>query len=365
MPITALTNKKRVFVGMSGGVDSSLSAALLKEGGFDVVGVFIKVWQPDFAFCDWKKERLDAMRVAVRLGIPFKTYDFEKEYKKEVVDYMIEEYKDGRTPNPDVMCNKYIKFGSFLNKATKEGADFVATGHYAGKSQISNLKSKRYKLLKGVDQNKDQSYFLWTLKRKQLEKIIFPIGYLKKSQVREEARKRGLPVADKKDSQGLCFVGKIDMKDFLKEYIKERQGDVLNESGEVIGYHDGVFLYTMGERKGFVITKKTPRDKPYYVVEKDILQNVLVVSNEVKKENFESVTDTILMKNVNWIGSPPDEEKKIEARLRYRQNLRKCRVFDANDGWQAKFDDIQESVTPGQSIVFYDKEECLGGGIIR
>ena len=172
-------------------------------------------------------------------------------------------------------------------------------------------------------------------------------------------------MADKKDSQGLCFVGKIDMKDFLKEYIKERQGDVLNESGEVIGYHDGVFLYTMGERKGFVITKKTPRDKPYYVVEKDILQNVLVVSNEVKKENFESVTDTILMKNVNWIGSPPDEEKKIEARLRYRQNLRKCRVFDANDGWQAKFDDIQESVTPGQSIVFYDKEECLGGGIIR
>ena len=371
--------KNKVYVGMSGGVDSSLSAALLKEQGFDVVGVFIKVWHPDFLPCDWKEERRDAMRVAAHLDIPFKTYDFEKEYKKEVVDYMIEEYKRGRTPNPDVMCNRYVKFGAFLNKALEEGADAVATGHYARISSRDEIlgdssfkpQAESHRLLKGVDNNKDQSYFLWTLKQEQLRHVLFPIGHLEKSQVRKEAEKRGIPVAQKKDSQGICFVGKIDMKDFLKEYIEEKKGDVLNNQCEVIGYHDGAFFYTLGERRGFTITKKTPNDKPYYVVGKNIDKNTITVSNEVLKEGLESTKREVEIGNVSWVSGEPKEGERYQARMRYRQNLRNCKIKYINSNSRELerrvvliFDELQENVTPGQSLVLYDGEECLGGGII-
>jgi tRNA-specific 2-thiouridylase len=240
-----MNHKKRkiVFVGLSGGVDSAVSAALLKEQGFEVVGVFIKTWHPDFLECNEEEERIDAMRVAAYLDIPFLTFDFEDVYKKEVADYMIEEYKSGRTPNPDVMCNKEVKFGAFLKKAISMGADFVATGHYAiaiggenysaflqsttGPFRVHNFPHRL--LLRSPDSTKDQSYFLWTLTQDQLSRIIFPVGNLKKTQVRKLAKKFKLPVALKKDSQGICFLGAVDLKDFLKHYIKEKRGVVLNE----------------------------------------------------------------------------------------------------------------------------------------
>ncbi|MEK7175242.1 MAG: tRNA 2-thiouridine(34) synthase MnmA, partial [Patescibacteria group bacterium] len=242
--------KKIVFVGISGGVDSAVSAALLKEQGYDVVGVFIKTWHPDFLPCNEEEERRDAMRVAAHLDIPFLTFDFEEVYKKSVADYMIQEYKIGRTPNPDVMCNKEVKFGAFFERAISMGADFVAMGHYAQIStEVENTEVRPLEyprsdlciltsvLKKGLDPSKDQSYFLWNLKQEQLSKILFPIGNLKKNEVRKLAKKFNLPVAQKKDSQGLCFLGAIDIKEFLKHYIKSKKGKVLNEKGEIIGFH--------------------------------------------------------------------------------------------------------------------------------
>ena len=254
--------KKKVFVGASGGVDSSTTMAILKEQGYDVTGVFIKVWQPDFVECQWKEDRLDAMRVCATLGVQFLDLDLEEEYKKGVFDYMVDGYKNGRTPNPDVMCNKKIKFGAFLDFALENGADHVATGHY--------VRLEDGKLLTGVDKNKDQSYFLWTLTKEQLKYCLFPIGGYEKIKVREMAKKFKLSTAQKKDSQGLCFVGKVDMKEFLERFIPQKKGEVLNEKGEVIGEHDGVFYYTLGQRHGFLITKKGTDDKPYYIVKKDL-----------------------------------------------------------------------------------------------
>jgi len=293
--------KKTVFIGLSGGVDSAVSATLLKKQGYKVVGVFIKTWHPDFLECNEEEERLDAMRVAAHLDIPFLTFDLKDVYKKKVADYMIREYKTGRTPNPDVMCNKEVKFGAFLKKALALGADFVATGHYARATSIkqnfsslpaSGLRrdknfSQSTSLLKGKDPFKDQSYFLWTLRQKQLKKILFPIGHLKKTKVRQLAKKFNLPVAPKKDSQGICFLGAVDLKEFLKHYIKEKKGKVLNEEGEEIGYHHGVVFHTLGERHGFMITKKTPTDKAYYIVGKDMKKNILTVS---QNRNFSHST---------------------------------------------------------------------------
>ena len=285
---------KTVFVGMSGGVDSSVSAALLKEQGYNVVGVFIRTWHPSFIKCNEEEERLDAMRVAAHLDIPFLTFDLSNEYKKDVADYMIKEYKAGRTPNPDVMCNKEIKFGAFLKKAISMGASYVATGHYAQNKKFSgkeflSLRPRRHKagdprllkffpenfLLKGKDPLKDQSYFLWALDKKLFPKIIFPIGNYKKSKVRKIAKRFKLPVAEKKDSQGICFLGSVDIKDFLGHYIKQKKGKVLNELGEEIGYHNGAVFFTLGERHGFVISKKSPNDRPYYVISKDIKKNTI------------------------------------------------------------------------------------------
>ncbi len=340
---------KKVFVGMSGGVDSSVTAALLKEQGYDVTGVFIKVWQPDFLECTWKEDRLDAMRVASVLDIPFLTLDLEKEYKEGVIDYMIDEYRKGRTPNPDVMCNREVKFGAFLEWARNEGADFVATGHYAQTDGKSLIVSK--------DKNKDQTYFLWTLDSEKLKYILFPVGGINKDEVRVLAKKYNLPNSSKKDSQGLCFVGTIDIKTLLKNYIEEMKGDVENEEGEVIGFHDGVTFFTIGERHGFTITKKSNEDKPYFVIRKKIKGNVLVVSHTPPHENK---GDIISLEKVNWT-KDLKAGGVYEARARYRAPLAKVEIVD-KESIKVLSGDITN--TSGQSVVLYDGDVCIGGGII-
>lgn len=361
--------KQKVYVGLSGGVDSSVSAALLKEQGYDVTGVFIKVWQPEFVRCNWREDRLDAMRVCAKLEIPFKDLDLEEEYKKEVFDYMVSEYKKGKTPNPDVMCNKNIKFGGFLKFALDNGADFIATGHYA---KVYRQKQKKIKMLAGEDKNKDQSYFLWALNQEQLKHTFFPIGDIKKIQVRKLAKKFDLLTAEKKDSQGLCFVGMIDLKDFLKRFIPEEKGKVLNEEGNIIGEHDGSYYFTIGQRHGFLVTKKTPDDRPYFVVSKDTEKNIIIVSQNLQTEkNLDKKELTI--SSINWIsGEKPDLTKKYQARIRYRQPLQDCKIEIFENSMKNKeslvkvvFDSPQKSISSGQSLVVYDKETCIGGGIIN
>lgn len=369
------TTKQTIFVGLSGGVDSSVAASLLKKQGFNVVGVFIKIWQPKWGSCGWKEDRRDAMRVAMHLDITFKELDLSEEYQKEVADYMIGEYKNGRTPNPDVMCNTRIKFGAFLQWALKHGADFVATGHYARIKKTIKQKNNKtnniqcsmsnVQLLSGIDGGKDQSYFLWQLKQSQLKQVLFPVGGYEKSEVRKIAKKFGLPTADKKDSQGICFIGKVGMKDFLKKYIKEKRGNVLNAKGEVIGHHDGAFFLTIGQRRGFTITKKGIDDKPYYVVAKDVKKNTVTVASDkktIKQENKK----TIFINQVNWIMDEPVENKKYLARFRHLQELKVCKVKKLkNNDYQIEFIKPREGIAPGQSLVVYDGQKCLGGGIIK
>jgi tRNA-specific 2-thiouridylase len=373
---------KIVFVGLSGGVDSAVSAALLKNSGYEVVGVFIRTWHPEFLKCNEEEERLDAMRVAAHLNIPFLTFDLEKVYKKEVADYMIAEYKAGRTPNPDVMCNKEVKFGAFLKKALSMGADYVATGHYAktntendfarvlGGSHKTSLQNNfPYLLLKGIDLTKDQSYFLWTLNQKQLSKIIFPIGGLEKKEVRKLAKKFKLPVATKKDSQKICFLGAVDLKNFLKHYIKEKKGEVVlipseSEGGKskVIGYHNGVFFHTLGERHGFVITQKGVNDDRYYVVGKDIKNNTLTVSRN--KNSHSNILTNYRMENTNWISEIPNSDKKYTAQIRYHGELLECKIKCATSDVAQVIFNKAVLVAPGQSVVVYDGEVCVGGGVV-
>ncbi len=344
---------KKVYIGMSGGVDSSVSAALLQKAGYDVTGVFIKVWQPDWINCTWKEDRLDAMRVAAKLGIDFVTLDLEREYKEEVVDYMINEYKLGRTPNPDVMCNRYVKFGGFFDWAMKQGADYVATGHYA--------QSIDGKLVAGNDKNKDQTYFLWTLKKNQIERTLFPVGNIEKPEVRKLAKKFALPNAEKKDSQGLCFIGKIDIKEFLSHYIEAKKGNVLNEKGEVIGEHDGAFFFTIGERHGFHIIKKTPSDEPNYVINKNIEDNTITVANKDVSGNLPNAITRISLREVNWNQGVAPVGKKLMARSRYREALTEVLILNEK---VVQFTNPQYTISAGQSLVVYDGNVCLGGGII-
>lgn len=354
-------SKGKVFVGLSGGVDSSVSAALLKKAGYDVTGVFIKVWQPDFLPCTWKEDRMDAMRVAAVLDIPFTTMDLEKEYKQGVVDYMIDEYKKGRTPNPDVMCNRRVKFGAFFDKAMEMGADFVATGHYARVQKKDDM----YVMRKGVDDNKDQTYFLWTLSQRELSKTFFPIGEYEKPKVRELAKAFHLPTATKKDSQGLCFIGRLDMKDFLKEFIEEKPGNVLDKNGEVIGTHDGAYFYTIGQRHGFTITKKSTHDAPYYIIGKNIEGNTITVSNEEGMIDHGGKNETNLS-GCNWTtGVTPSAGEEFEARTRYRGPLLKCAVTRVDGASATVMFKEPTLVSSGQSLVFYRGDECAGGGVIE
>jgi tRNA-uridine 2-sulfurtransferase len=337
-----LGRRKKVFVGLSGGVDSAVSAALLKQQGYEVTGVFIKVWQPDFAPCTWREERRDAMRVAIALDIPFLFFDFENEYKKGVADKMIEEYKRGRTPNPDVLCNREIKFGAFWKKAKELGADYIATGHY-------------------WSGEKDQSYFLWTLSPDDLAHSLFPVGQMNKEEVRSLAQKFRLPVAEKKDSQGICFIGQVSMDDFLSYYIPTKPGKVLDPSGNVIGRHKGALLYTIGERHGFEVLDKSSNSEPYYVVSKDMAKNTLVVSNSVQEIENLSPTKLVISK-ANWIHEP--SESHLEARIRYRGE--RIPVELTFDGKQliVEFAKPVRGLSLGQSIVFYKGKRCIGGAVM-
>jgi tRNA-specific 2-thiouridylase len=348
--------QQTVFVGISGGVDSSVAALLLQQEGFRVVGAFIKTWQPDFIECTWKQERRDAMRVCAKLGIPFLEIDAVQEYKEKVGEYMIEEYKKGRTPNPDVMCNKEVKFGVFLRKALDMGADFVATGHYAQKLS-ANIFGK------GLDPKKDQSYFLWTLSAEQLEKVLFPIGALPKQEVRKIAEKHGLFTATKKDSQGVCFLGEIDMKEFLGHYIDQKEGDVLNTDGQVVGRHDGAVFYTIGERHGFTITEKGTSDAALYVIAKDLEKNTITVAADVAARSEHIDTKKLYLENTVW-NTQPEQGGEYSAKIRYGQADQACEYGKDEQGEYVLFDQSQDSFSAGQSVVVYNGMQCLGGGVV-
>ncbi len=357
--MTTAQKQQTVFVGLSGGVDSSVAALRLKKAGYRVVGVFIKVWQPDFLTCNWEAERLDAMRVAATLEIPFLTCDATDRYKKDVVDYLVREYKAGRTPNPDVMCNKHVKFGAFLDFAREHQADFVATGHYAQRV----VTKEGVTLHRGADENKDQSYFLWTLTDEQLAHVLFPIGDTKKADIRKEAQQAGLPTAEKPDSQGVCFLGALDMKDFLFHFIPREAGIVRDETGNIVGEHDGALFYTIGQRHGFTNTHARADDRPYYVVEKNTEKNELVVSHE-KPVHAGGAAQTIHVCETNWIG--PRAGADVLVQTRYRQKPARGTIL-TREGTSATIalKDPLELSAVGQSCVLYDDTRCLGGGIIE
>ncbi len=350
---------KTVYVGMSGGVDSSVSALLLKEQGYNVVGVYMKNWSKDLPGmkCPWAEDLADAKRIAVKLGIDFYVWDFEKEYFDKVVEYMLSEFKKGNTPNPDIMCNQEIKFKLFYEKAMKAGADYIATGHYA--------RVKNAMLLRAVDENKDQTYFLYRISEESLSRTIFPIGEMMKPEVKKLAEEKGLHNAYKKESMGVCFVGEVGMKDFLKEYIDVIPGEIREiESDEVLGYHEGAVFYTIGQRHGLYFNGKkgvVNDGLPYYVVKKDIDKNVVYVS---KNLNHKAIwTRELELKDV-FVRSKNNrfvEAKDIQVRLRHRAPLIPAK-FDGNKLYFAK--EIKRPAS-GQSAVIYDGEACLGGGIIQ
>ena len=370
---------------MSGGVDSSVAAALLKKQGYDVTGVFFKPWlsEDGRAFCNWQEDKRDAARVAAKLGIKFKMWDFSKEYGNKVTKYTINSYRHGITPNPDVMCNKEIKFGLFLKKALAEGADFIATGHYARMQSHVAYKSDRFykrqiELLRAKDLNKDQSYFLWTLTQKQLKHCLFPVGDYTKPQVRKLAKKFGLHTHAKKDSQGICFVGQLDVKEFLKKYIKPKTGEIKLVSfyhdrdkmkprqkiingvdTRIIGHHDGVYYYTIGQRHGLDIKIG---GGPYFVAGKNLKKNIIYVTTNEKK----LAIDRAEVGKINWINQQPALPAKAGVKIRYRGESIPAKISkSAKPGVLiVKFKKSARAVTPGQSAVFYRGETVLGGGVI-
>ncbi len=338
-----------VYVGLSGGVDSSLSAVLLKEQGYNVVGVYMKNWTqdlPGFA-CPWKEDFQDAKRLAVRLNIPFEVFDFEAEYKQKVVDYMIDEYKRGRTPNPDIMCNQEVKFKLFLETSLEKGAEKVATGHYA--------RTSTGQLLKAVNSAKDQTYFLCRVTSEALEKTIFPIGeFATKDEVRAMAERFGLDTAHKKDSQGICFVGKVGIKDFLKQYVQTKSGPIIDQNGRQIGEHDGSIFYTIGQRHGLNVGGGLP----YYVTGKDMDENKVFVTNDINDSSLWS--KTVGLESIHWINDPPSDEKSYDVQLRYRGALIKSKIKSST----LYLDQEQRAVSVGQSAVIYDQDRVVGSGII-
>ena len=350
----------RIVIGMSGGVDSAVAAAKLKEQGKDVVGVFMKNWDEilDSGECTATADFKDVRSVCDALNIPYYTVNFQKEYYNRVFSYFLEEYKNGRTPNPDVMCNSEIKFDAFLNFAYKTGAKGIATGHYARLD-----KSDGIKLLKGKDLNKDQSYFLCMLKADQLKDVLFPVGDMDKKDVREMALKLNLSVADKKDSTGICFIGERKFKEFLKGFLPAQPGDMISLDGEYIGKHEGLMYYTLGQRRGLNIGgREKGTGGRWFVVEKDLKKNILYVVQEDQSALYSKALDAI---NFNWIsGGAPSETFECMAKFRYRQPDQKVRVNVNGDNVHIDFSEKQRAVTPGQYAVLYDGDVCLGGGVI-
>lgn len=377
-----------MVVGLSGGVDSSVTAYLLKEQGYDVVGVFMRNWNDESVTinneCAWEDDSRDALLTAEHLGIPFQTIDFSHEYKKRIVDYMFSEYSQGRTPNPDVLCNREIKFDLFLEAALKLGADYVATGHYVRKREGINGPE----LLSGIDPNKDQSYFLCQVNQKQIEKAIFPIGELLKPKVREIAAEAGLPTAAKKDSQGLCFIGKVSLPDFLQQQLKPKKGNVvlidgewqgyqkdleitnrfhyLAEDGKIIGQHNGVHNYTIGQRKGINIGGMV---EPLFVIGIDAETNNLYVGMGSNHPGLWGKGLFIAQNEVHWInkveGMALGETRSVLARTRYRQPLQKGILSAKEDGLYLVFEEPQSAIAPGQFAAWYNGEVLMGSGVIN
>ena len=346
---------KKVFIGMSGGVDSSVAAALLVEQGYDVTGVYMKNWSEDLPgmHCPWAEDVADAKRVAVGLGIDFRVFDFQKEYKQNVVDYMIREYQAGRTPNPDIMCNQEVKFKIFLEASLAAGADYIATGHYA---RVAHESSSSAKLLRARDDNKDQTYFLYRVTSEALSKTIFPLGDFTKAEVREMAKERGLWTASKKESMGICFVGQVGIREFLSEYVKTAPGNIIDQqTGSVVGKHDGAIFYTLGQRHGLNVGGGLP----YYVVGKDMEKNEVYVSRSIDNESL--WRKELRLADIHWINQPPHKDRNVQVRLRHRGVL-----FDAKiDGDIVYLSASERAVAAGQSAVIYDGDECLGGGIVK
>ncbi|ALA51260.1 tRNA-specific 2-thiouridylase MnmA [Shouchella clausii] len=349
----------RVVVGMSGGVDSSVTALLLKEQGYDVIGIFMKNWDDsnDSGFCSATEDYEDVERVAQQLGIPYYAVNFEKQYWDKVFTYFLEEYKAGRTPNPDVMCNKEIKFKAFLNHAISLGADYVATGHYA---QLQELDGE-YRLIKGADANKDQTYFLNALSQKQLSKVMFPLGHLQKAEVRKIAAEAELATATKKDSTGICFIGERDFKEFLQTFLPAQPGRMETMDGIDKGQHDGLMYYTLGQRQGLGIGGA---GEPWFVIDKDLERNVLIVGQGYHHPGLYS--DGLWATDMNWIAK---EERTspftCKAKFRYRQEDQGVTVFPKEDGRAfIQFDQPQRAITPGQAVVLYEGDRCIGGGVI-
>lgn len=393
---------KKVVVGLSGGVDSSVTAYLLKEQGYDVIGLFMKNWHDDTVTisdeCPWLDDSNDAMMVADKLGIPFQTVDLSEEYKERIVDYMFNEYEKGRTPNPDVLCNREIKFDVFMKIAMSLGADFVATGHYCRKTEFEKDGETIYQLLSGKDNNKDQSYFLCQLTQEQLSKTLFPIGELQKSEVRKIASEQNLVTAEKKDSQGLCFIGKVRLPDFLQQKLKPKEGVIVEvpaetefyreeeknfdskieelkhlskkykyqlTDGKVVGKHQGAHYFTKGQRKGLAVGG-TP--EPLFVIDTDVDKNVIYAGQGKDHPGIYRKALFIKPEEIHWVRRDlkleEDQQLKVKARIRYRQPLQEATLYQTGNGMYVVFNEAQASITEGQFVAWYHEDELLGSGVI-
>ena len=393
---------KRVVVGLSGGVDSSIAAYLLKEQGYEVIGLFMKNWHDDSVTisneCPWLEDSNDAMLVAEKLGIPFQVVDLSEQYKERIVDYMFREYKMGRTPNPDVLCNREIKFDVFMKIAMELDADFVATGHYCRKGVLQKDGKEVYQLLAGIDNNKDQSYFLCQLSQEQLSKSLFPIGELTKPEVRKLATELELVTADKKDSQGLCFIGKVRLPDFLQQKLQPKEGKIIQiannleiytrlkpkfetkedelayksskyeyhiEDGKVVGKHQGAHYFTKGQRKGLAVGGTV---EPLFVIDTDVDENIIYAGEG--KNHRGLYRNVLLVKNeeIHWIREDlainDGESMNVKARIRYRQALENAVVFKTVEGMYVEFENDQSAITEGQFVAWYQNDELLGSGVI-
>ncbi|MDT0676048.1 tRNA 2-thiouridine(34) synthase MnmA [Autumnicola musiva] len=399
---TEEANMKKVVVGLSGGVDSSVSAYLLQQQGYEVIGLFMKNWHDDSVTisdeCPWLDDSNDAMMVAEKLGIPFQTVDLSEQYKERIVDYMFNEYERGRTPNPDVLCNREIKFDVFMKIALSLGADYVATGHYCRKAEIDKNGDKIYQLLAGKDNNKDQSYFLCQLTQEQLAKSLFPIGELQKSEVRKIAKEQNLVTADKKDSQGLCFIGKVRLPDFLQQKLQPKEGNIIeieaerecysekrkeftskteelkhlsqkykyaSADGKVVGKHQGAHYFTKGQRKGLAVGG-TP--EPLFVIDTDVEENIIYTGQGKDHPGIYRKALFVNKDEVHWVRKDlalkADEEWGIKARIRYRQPLQEAKLYQIENGMYIVFNEPQASITEGQFVAWYEGDELLGSGVI-